>query len=84
LTFVQFTDLHVDLNYAVGSSKNCGDILCCRAEHGFPEDPADQAGPYGSVSFCDIPPALLYKMADKINELRPDVLFWTGDVPPHD
>lgn len=23
-------------------------------------------------------------MAEKINELAPDVLFWTGDVPPHD
>jgi sphingomyelin phosphodiesterase len=23
-------------------------------------------------------------MAEKINEIAPDVLFWTGDVPPHD
>jgi len=42
------------------------------------------AGPYGSVAVCDAPASVLYKMADKINELAPDVLFWTGDVPPHD
>lgn len=23
-------------------------------------------------------------MGDKVNELAPDVLFWTGDIPPHD
>lgn len=33
---------------------------------------------------CDIPPSVLYRMGDKVNELAPDVLFWTGDVPPHD
>lgn len=31
-----------------------------------------------------MPAATLYKMGDKINELQPDVLFWTGDVVPHD
>ena len=23
-------------------------------------------------------------MTDKINELAPDALFWTGDITPHD
>jgi hypothetical protein len=39
---------------------------------------------YGTVSNCDAPVALLDKMTEKINELAPDTLFWTGDVVPHD
>lgn len=23
-------------------------------------------------------------MGDKINDLKPDLLFWTGDITPHD
>jgi hypothetical protein len=30
LTLGQFTDIHIDLDYVVGSNGNCGDILCCR------------------------------------------------------
>lgn len=41
IDFVQFTDIHVDFDYAVGSSVNCGDVLCCRKESGYPTDPAD-------------------------------------------
>ena len=41
LSMVQFTDIHVDLDYAVGSNKHCDDILCCRAENGFPANVED-------------------------------------------
>jgi len=84
LSFVQFTDLHLDLDYTTGASTTCDTVMCCRPENGFPEDPSIQAGEFGSVAFCDVPPSVLYKMGDKVNELAPDVLFWTGDVPPHD
>jgi len=47
-------------------------------------DPTKGAGPYGSVSKCDTPLSTLEKMAETINSLKPDVLFWTGDVSPHD
>ncbi len=47
-------------------------------------DPAQAAGPYGSPAFCDVPISVLDKMSAKINELKPDTLFWTGDVAPHD
>ena len=76
--------MHFDLEYVVGSNADCGDILCCRKESGTPTDPSKAAGEYGSMGVCDIPPSVLYKMGDKINEIAPDVLFWTGDVPPHD
>jgi len=39
---------------------------------------------YGSVAACDTPVATFEKMANKVNELAPDVLFWTGDAPGHD
>lgn len=38
-------------------------------------------GSYG----CDIPVDVLTKMGEIINnEIKPDVIFWTGDVVPHD
>jgi hypothetical protein len=74
----------LDLDYLPGASKTCKNVLCCRAEDGIPTDPADAAGPYGSLALCDVPEVVLFKMGDKINELAPDVLFWTGDVVPHD
>jgi sphingomyelin phosphodiesterase len=84
LSMIQFTDLHLDLEYMPGSSKTCKNVLCCRAEDGIPDDPSDAAGPYGALALCDVPANVLFKMGDKINELAPDVLFWTGDVVPHD
>lgn len=74
----------MDLDYVVGSNKFCNNVLCCRAENGTPENSADGAGVYGSVAYCDSPVSMLDKMTEKINELAPDVLFWTGDVVPHD
>ena len=47
-------------------------------------DPEYAAGPYGSIGKCDIPVSVLDKMTDKVNELAPDALFWTGDATPHD
>ena len=47
-------------------------------------DPSDGAGPFGSIAHCDIPVSVLDKMRDKIIELQPDLLFWTGDAVPHD
>lgn len=84
LSMIHFTDLHVDLEYLPGSNKKCKNAMCCRQEDGMATDPENAAGPYGSLALCDVPQNVLYKMGDKINELQPDVLFWTGDVVPHD
>ena len=81
---VQFGDIHLDLEYAPGSNKKCNRIMCCRKETGYPEDPKNGAGPLGALAACDIPEEVIYLMADKINELNPDVLVWTGDIAPHD
>ena len=84
ISAVQFTDLHLDLDYVVGSNYDCRNVLCCRAEDGMAEDPAKGAGKYGSVAYCDVPVIVLDKMTEKVNQLEPDTLFWTGDVVPHD
>lgn len=84
ISLVQFTDLHLDFDYVVGTNSECNNVLCCRAENGKAKDPSKAAGVYGTVSNCDAPVALLDKMTEKINELAPDTLFWTGDVVPHD
>ena len=84
LKMVQFTDLHVDLEYTVGAAVNCDNVLCCRPKDGFPTDPKNQATKYGNY-WCDIPADLFYIMGDFIkSKINPDVVFWTGDIPPHD
>jgi len=57
--------------------------LCCREENGIPENPADAAGEWGSY-LCDPPRNVVSKMFEFIrDEIKPDVLFWTGDMTPH-
>lgn len=75
----------MDLDYAPGSATNCGNqILGCRDYCGYPEDPALQAPRYGAYG-CDLPLVTFELMNKFINdEVKPDVIFWTGDVPPHD
>lgn len=84
ISLVQFTDLHLDLDYVVGSNMDCRNVLCCREEDGMATDPSKAAGVYGSVAYCDVPVSVLDKMTEKVNQLAPDTLFWTGDVVPHD
>lgn len=36
MKFVHFTDIHMDLLYRAGASKECGDVICCRASDGYP------------------------------------------------
>jgi hypothetical protein len=59
-------------------------MICCRNENGLATDPESAAGSFGSIALCDIPVSVLDKMTEKINELAPDTLFWTGDAVPHE
>lgn len=84
LKFVHFTDIHMDMKYRAGASKKCGDVICCRAENGFPTNESLQAGPLGTFG-CDIPIDVVTQMGEIINrEIKPDVILWGGDVTPHD
>lgn len=80
---VHFSDAHVDLQYTPGTNANCNMPLCCRPENGYPADPKDAAGPWGAYQ-CDTAPQVLTEMFKFMKtELKPDVLFWTGDMSAH-
>lgn len=80
---VHYSDVHVDLKYQAGTNANCNMPLCCRPENGIPSNPSDAAGPWGDYK-CDTAPATLTKMFEFVrDEIKPDVLFWTGDMSAH-
>jgi len=39
ISVIQFTDVHLDLEYKVGTNILCNNVICCREEDGYPEDP---------------------------------------------
>jgi hypothetical protein len=59
--------------------------LCCREENGYPKDPKDGAGKYGSYN-CDLPYTIVEALYKTIKEDLPETEFilWTGDNIPHD
>ena len=78
-----FSDVHVDLLYKEGTNANCNMPLCCRAENGIPTDPKDAARKWGEYQ-CDTTHGVVTKMFEFLrDEIKPDVLFWTGDMSPH-
>ena len=61
----------------------CSMPLCCRAENGLPSDPSKGAGEWGSYN-CDPPHNTITNLFHFLkDEIKPDVLFWTGDMTPH-
>lgn len=43
IKIVSISDLHIDYEYTVGKSVNCGKPLCCRTDSGEATDPSDAA-----------------------------------------
>ena len=82
---VHISDVHLDLEYVVGSKAKCVSQLCCRAEFGMagPDDLA--AGEWGSNGgLCDLPEKTFVSMMDYVaQEVKPDMIFWTGDNSAH-
>lgn len=63
----------------------CPDPLCCRTKNGKGVYPVETAGKWGYVGKCDLPMRTLMNFIDTIvNDIRPDILIFTGDNPPHD
>lgn len=80
---VHFSDIHVDFEYTPGTNANCNMPLCCRKENGYPEDPKDAAREWGEYQ-CDTTPGVLTKLFEFVrDDIKPDVIFWTGDMTPH-
>lgn len=83
LKAVHLTDVHLDLLYKVGTLAECDDFLCCREDDGMAADGQEAAGEFGGYH-CDVPEKTLNAMLDYIvDEVKPDVMFWTGDNSPH-
>ena len=80
---VHYSDVHVDHKYKEGTKSKCNMPLCCREENGYPSDPKDAARKYGEYN-CDTTPIVLQMMFEFIrDEIKPEVMFWTGDMSPH-
>lgn len=66
LKIVQFTDIHLDLDYVSGTSNQCDMVICCRKVNGYPANKSLQAGPMGSYG-CDVPVDVLTTMGEYVN-----------------
>ncbi|KAK4252325.1 Metallo-dependent phosphatase-like protein [Corynascus novoguineensis] len=86
LKVVQYSDIHVDLLYEVGSNYNCTKPICCRpyTKSDAPGNTPFPAGPNGEHS-CDTPLSLEESMYAAIRSIAPDAAFtlFTGDIPDH-
>jgi sphingomyelin phosphodiesterase len=77
-------DLHIDLEYKVGANSNCNTVICCRESSGNVTSPEYAAAQWGEYS-CDLPYQTLDLMGQHIvREIKPDIIFYTGDIVPHD
>jgi len=85
LRAVHLSDVHIDFEYRAGTLANCGGILCCREESGWPIEDGDIAAGEWGMNLCDLPPKTFQNALDYIvSEIKPDIIFWTGDNSAHD
>ncbi|XP_056141127.1 sphingomyelin phosphodiesterase [Lampris incognitus] len=78
------TDIHWDKEYAVGSSADCKDPLCCRNGSGSPSWRRREAGYWGTYSKCDLPLWTVENLLQYAAKTGPwDWVYWTGDIPAH-
>lgn len=78
-----FSDLHVDYEYTIGTSNNCGRVTCCRSDSGPPRKPEEAAAKWGDYQ-CDIPERTMESFFDFVsNKIKPDFALWGGDSVPH-
>ncbi|KAG0720315.1 Sphingomyelin phosphodiesterase [Chionoecetes opilio] len=82
---LHLSDLHVDLLYNEGSATVCEHPYCCRHAFGAPGPGVPAAGHWGSIAYCDLP---LHTLEDLLAQAAaittPDLVYMTGDLPPHD
>ena len=80
-TFWHFSDLHLDLSYAVGSKAS---NLCHSPTQPDKEEDETGAGAAGAYG-CDSPPLLALSSLEAMARLQPNVslILWTGDSSPH-
>ena len=89
---LQVTDIHLDLNYKEGTIIDCDTPLCC---HDYPNNTKfknnkknknkkyNLSGKYGAYGKCDTNIELIKVFSQKIKELKPDFIMFTGDNIAH-
>lgn len=85
-TILQVNDIHIDLNYSVGSIVNCDNgVICCRNISTSNATEKIYAGYWGTnQGSCDIPRQLFEAFVEQAKELKPDYIFWLGDNENHE
>ncbi|CAG2116790.1 unnamed protein product, partial [Medioppia subpectinata] len=79
---LHITDIHLDEHYSPLIEPKCGAPYCCRSNSTTVPSTPD-AGQWGSY-FCDTPLKLLDNLFATIDWQSIDLVYWTGDVTPHD
>jgi sphingomyelin phosphodiesterase len=77
IKIAQLTDIHLEKDYATDSTTDCWLPVCCKSKYG----PGDSRH-YASYQ-CNIPQRTMELFFDGVNQLDPDIIFFTGDIPPH-
>lgn len=83
------TDIHLDFDYAPGSSMVCEEIMCCRADstpnmaHAANAAGVAPALYWGSPAACDIPYRTFTAALDAIKAMDVDAIVYTGDGAAH-
>ena len=86
---LHLSDMHLDRTYVEGSTgEGCDEIMCCSNKSEFPANSSinQVAGPWGTKGPCDLPPNTYRNMLEQIKVNHPDIdmIYLTGDTPPHD
>jgi sphingomyelin phosphodiesterase len=87
--FLHLTDLHVDYQYHINTSVNCGLPQCCRLNYNKTLDgqPNIMSQTFGNIG-CDTPNATWTSLLNEVKSVHKEVNFSfvliTGDIPPHD
>ncbi len=82
---MHLSDPHVQLDYAIGASTDCGKAVCCSSSDPPPKESSKVAGLFGDYH-CDLPVQTFKVILQDVKEKHPDVdlIFLTGDYPAHD
>ena len=69
----------------VGSSTDCGKVICCSSKDPPPKNIANTAGTFGDYK-CDLPLNTLEILLQHAKNHHPEIeyIFLTGDYPAHD
>lgn len=85
LRVLHLSDMHVDKYYETGVEADCGKPYCCRSVTSNKNNIKKESGYWGSLASCDLPPRTLEAMIKQIaEEIKPDLVLWTGDNGTHD